>query len=295
MNDILVIVLNGASQATILFLIASGMSLVFGVMGVLNFAHGAFYMLGAYFAARMLENVDAGAVTFLAVCVAAAVGVAVLGLIVDALIFRRLYGREALAGLLATFGLLFLLQGAATKIFGSLPLAVSMPKAFGGSWTIGTAILPHYNIVLYLACIGVAALLYYLFSRSRFGRVVSAVARDPEMAAAVGIEVRLVRSAVIFIGAGLAGLAGALYSPVISVNTGLAVDVVVESFAIVVVAGLGVVWGTFPVALVFGFINAALLQYVPQFETYTFYVVMALVLVFRPQGLFGSKAAIINA
>jgi branched-chain amino acid transport system permease protein len=294
-NEILVILLNGASQAAILFLIASGMSLVFGVMGVLNFAHGAFYMLGAYFAARILANIDAGPVEFLAVCVAATLGVAILGLIVDALIFRRLYGREALAGLLATFGLLYLLQGSATKIFGALPLAVTMPKAFSGSWTIGTATLPYYNVVLYVACVVVAVFLYYLFSRSRFGRVVSAVARDPEMAAAVGIEVRLVRSAVIFIGAGLAGLAGALYSPLVSVNTGLAVDVVVESFAIVVVAGLGVVWGTFPVALVFGFINAALLQWAPQWESYTFYVVMALVLVLRPQGLFGSKAALVNA
>jgi branched-chain amino acid transport system permease protein len=291
--DILVIqALNGLATASSLFLVASGLSIIFGVTRVVNFAHGSFYMLGAYIGWSLTRRVAGfGAFGFWGSVVVAALLVGVLGVIVEMLILRRLRRAPELYPLLATFGIVLIVEDAALAIWGPEDLLGPRAPGLTGFITILGSRFPVYE--LFLIGVGPALLgaLWFLFRRTRFGLLVRAATQDRDMVGALGVDERLLFSSVFFLGACLAGFGGALQLPREAVNLNMDVSVVVEAFVVVVVGGLGSLFGAYVAAVLIGVIQAFGILFVPKVTLVLVFLVMGVVLAVRPYGLFGRFAA----
>ena len=287
--DILVIqALNGLATASSLFLVASGLSIIFGVTRVVNFAHGSFYMLGAYIGWSLTRRVAGfGAFGFWGSVVVAALLVGVLGVIVEMLILRRLRRAPELYPLLATFGIVLIVEDAALAIWGPEDLLGPRAPGLTGFITILGSRFPVYE--LFLIGVGPALLgaLWFLFRRTRFGLLVRAATQDRDMVGALGVDERLLFSSVFFLGACLAGFGGALQLPREAVNLNMDVSVVVEAFVVVVVGGLGSLVGAYVAAVLIGVIQAFGILFVPKVTLVLVFLVMGVVLAVRPYGLFG--------
>jgi len=283
--------LSGLTAAMFLFIVASGLSLVFGVLRVLNFAHGSFYMLGAYLAWQMTQWIGtllgnfAGSFWLAAFCAAA--GVALLGGVIERLLLRRLYGKDDLYQLLLTYALVLILADCARILWGTQQLAMPRPAGLAGSFEIAGAIVPHYNFFIIVLGPVLAGACWLLLSRTATGRMIRAAAHDREMVAALGADVGRLYLLMFMAGAFLAGLGGALVTPVRSIVPGMDVDIIVEAFIVVVIGGLGSFWGTFLGAIVFGQVLAFGILILPGFSIFAVFALMALVLVVRPSGLLG--------
>ena len=279
---------GGLSIAMFLFLIASGLALIFGVLRILNFAHGSFYMIGAYLAWQIVHILDAktGGSFWLAV-VGAATAVAILGAAIERFLLRPLYGREELYQLLFTYALVLVLADAAKIIWGTQQLSVSRPPSLSGASTIFGAVVPHYNLFIMALGPMVAALVWFILHRTHMGRMVRAAALDREMLGALGADVGRLYTAMFAFGSFLAGLAGALVTPIKTVNPGMDVEIIVEAFIVIVIGGLGSLWGAFFGALIYGqFLSFGILIF-PRFSIFSVFALMAIILVIRPWGLFG--------
>lgn len=279
---------GGLSIAMFLFLIASGLALIFGVLRILNFAHGSFYMIGAYLAWQIVHILDAktGGAFWLAV-LGAATAVAILGAAIERFLLRPLYGREELYQLLFTYALVLVLADAAKIIWGTQQLSVSRPPGLSGASTIFGAVVPHYNLFIMALGPMVAALVWFILHRTHMGRMVRAAALDREMLGALGADVGRLYTAMFAFGSFLAGLAGALVTPIKTVNPGMDVEIIVEAFIVIVIGGLGSLWGAFFGALIYGqFLSFGILIF-PRFSIFSVFALMAIILVIRPWGLFG--------
>jgi len=295
MSQLFATLVAGLAQAMPLFLAASGLTLIFGVMHVLNFAHGAFFMIGAYMLTTLLGG---GSVPFglmLGAALLAAIVAGAVGGVSEVLAIRRLYDREHFITLLATFALLLVIQGAIQKIWGVQPRSQQLSPALTGAVEILGARLPRYDLFLIASGGLVAVGLYLLLNRTRFGRTLRAVAEDYTMARAVGVSARRLQIAVFAIGTALAGLAGALSAPLMRIDLSLAHAFVLQSFAVVIVGGLGSLTGALTGALLIGMAESALVSYAPGFAGFSLYFAVALALLFRPQGLFGRRTNILGA
>src|SRR6185437_918508 len=226
--------LGGLTTAMFLFLIASGLSLVFGVMRVLNFAHGSFYMLGAYLAWQAVQWLSPLLESFWLAALFAALAVAVLGGLVERLLLRHMYGKEELYQLLLTYALVLILGDSAKLIWGTQQLSVSRPPILDGAIEMFGSVLPVYNLFIMLAGVVIALGGWLILARSSAGRMVRAAALDREMLGALGAN------------------AGALVTPIQSIVPGMDVEVIVEAFIVVVIGGLGSFWGTFWGSLIYG-------------------------------------------
>jgi len=278
---------GGLSIAMFLFLIASGLALIFGVMRVLNFAHGSFYMIGAYLAWQIVHVLDAATGAFWLAVLGAATAVAVLGAVIERLLLRPLYGREELYQLLFTYALVLVLADAAKIIWGTQQLSVARPASLAGASTIFGAVVPHYNIFIMALGPIVAGLVWIVLHRTNLGRMVRAAALDREMLGALGADVGRLYTAMFAFGSFLAGLAGALVTPIKTVNPGMDVEIIVEAFIVTVIGGLGSLWGAFFGALIYGqFLSFGILIF-PRFSIFAVFALMAIILVIRPWGLFG--------
>ncbi|HTU53735.1 MAG TPA: branched-chain amino acid ABC transporter permease [Acetobacteraceae bacterium] len=279
--------ISGLTTAMFLFLIASGLSLVFGVMRVLNFAHGSFYMIGAYLAWQAVHWLSPLVGAFWVAALAAALGVALLGGIVERLLLRHLYGRDELYQLLLTYALVLILADAAKFTWGTGQLSVSPPALLAGSVKLFGTTLPHYNLFIIvlgpLIAIGGWLALY----RTGLGRMMRAAAYDREMLDALGADVGGLYTTMFVASAFLAGLAGALVSPLESVVPGMDVQIIVQAFIVVVIGGLGSFWGTFWGSLIYGEVLAFGILIVPGFSLFSVFALMAVILILRPWGLFG--------
>ena len=279
--------LSGLTAAMFLFVVASGLSLVFGVLRVLNFAHGSFYMVGAYAAWQIAQWLGAWSGSFWVAVLGAACAVALLGGLIERLLLRHLYGREDLYQLLLTYALVLMLGDATRMLWGTQQLSVPRPASLNGSFDVLGAVVPHYNLFIILLGPAIAAGCWLLLSRSGIGRMIRAAAQDREMLAALGADVGRLYMLMFMAGSFLAGLGGALITPVRSIVPGMDVEIIVEAFIIVVIGGLGSFWGTFVGAIIFGQVLAFGILVLPGFSIFAVFALMALVLVVRPSGLFG--------
>ncbi|HYG88070.1 MAG TPA: ABC transporter permease [Azospirillum sp.] len=287
MDFYLVQFLSGLAQAATLFLVSSGLSIIFGVTRIVNFAHGSFYMLGAYLAWTFVERWGSTAYGFWGGVLLAALLVGVLGALMEVLLLRRLYRSPELFQLLATFGVVLLVQDAAFGIWGPEDLLGRRAPLLRGTVEVLGRPFPVYDLLLIALGPVVLGLLWLLFTRTRWGTLVRAATQDREMTAALGVDQAKLFTGVLFLGSALAGLGGALQVPREAVNLHMDMSIVVEAFVVVVVGGMGSLPGAFVASLLIGELQAFGILVFPQITLVLVFLFMALVLVVRPYGLLG--------
>lgn len=289
------ILIDGLIEASYLFLVALGLTLIFGVMKILNVAHGSFYAFGAYASATAIGWWFAsGMPPYLAfpMMFVIAIGLGILfGILLEMGLLKRMYGRDEVIIVLVTFASFLMLEDVIIWIWGGSPYFAFEPYSLLGDLQIGTLIYSNYDLALILLAVVLAVLTWILLNRTAQGRLLLAVIHDPEMAAAFGINVNRYFTITFMIGAALGCLGGAVMAPKISVAPGIGVEVIVLAFAIVVIGGMGSITGAIVGALVVGLSRAASVHLFPQAELFVIYAVMTLVLVFRPEGLFMRQKA----
>ena len=297
-------VLNGLQSGVMLFLMAAGLTLIFGVMGLINLAHGSLYMVGAFAAAATAAVTG----SFLLALVAALAAAAAAGALVERLVIRRLYDRDHLDQVLATFALILIFSEGTRWIFGSFPLYLDIPEALSGPVTLPGGIqYPLYRLFIIGMGLVVAALLFWLIARTRLGIRIRAGENDREMIAALGVDIARLYTLVFALGAALAGLAGALVGAIQSVQVGMGEPVLILAFVVIVIGGIGSIEGALVGALLVGLTDtlggillpqlfglfmdpAAATQTGAALASMAIYVLMAAVLVWKPTGLFGAKS-----
>ncbi|MGA0714826.1 MAG: branched-chain amino acid ABC transporter permease [Gemmobacter sp.] len=296
--------LNGLQYGMMLFLMAAGLTLVFGVMGLINLAHGALYMVGAFACAA----VAAARGSFWLGLGASLAAAAAMGALIEVAIIRRLYARDHLDQVLATFALILVLSETTRWVFGSFPLYLSLPEVLSGTLTLpGGVVYPAFRLAIIAIGVAVAMGLFWLIGRTRVGIRIRAGEADREMVAALGVDIARLYTFVFALGAGLAGLAGALVGTIQSVQVGMGEPVLILAFVVIVIGGIGSVRGALVGALLVGMTDTLGKAMLPQalalvldpaaargvgasLASMLIYIVMAGVLVWRPQGLFGARA-----
>jgi branched-chain amino acid transport system permease protein len=287
MSLLFVQLLSGLANAMFLFLIASGLSLIFGVTRIVNFAHGSFYMLAAYLTYSLAEVLPGGPAAFyLAVLVAAAV-VAALGGLVEVLLLRRVYKAPELYQLLLTFALVLVTADAVRYLWGADNKTGPTAPGLAGSVGIAGQLFPSYDLAVIVFGPLVALGLWLLFHRTRWGILIRAATQDREMVAALGVDQSRLFTSVFVLGSFLAGLGGALQVPRLALTTVMDTSIIVEAFVVVVIGGMGSVWGALLASLLIGILNAYGVLVLPKAAIVLIFVVMAVVLVVRPWGLLG--------
>jgi branched-chain amino acid transport system permease protein len=282
--------LTGLASAASLFLVASGLSIIFGVTRIVNFAHGAFYMLGAYLAFTLTERF-AGALGFWGGILAAALAVAVVGVIVEMVLLRRIYHSPELFQLLATFGLTLMVEDLVVLIWGPSDLLGRRAPGFKGAVEFFGQNIPSYDLFLIVLGPAVLLCLWLLFQRTRWGVLVRAATQDRDMVAALGVNQKWLFTSVFALGVFLAGLGGALQIPRDAVNHAMDLRIIVEVFVVVVIGGLGSIVGAFVAAVLVSELNAFGILIFPKISIILVFLVMAVVLIVRPWGLFGKPDA----
>jgi branched-chain amino acid transport system permease protein len=279
--------LSGLTAAMFLFLIASGLSLIFGVLRVLNFAHGTFYMLGAYTTFQIVQWLGTGPGTFWVAALGAALAVALLGAVVERFLFRHLYGKEELYQLLFTYALVLVLSDVAKIFWGTQQKSVSRPAGLTGSFALFGATIPYYNLFILLLGPAIALAFWFVLQRTRAGRFIRAAALDRETLGALGVNVNALYTGVFVLASFLGGLGGALVTPVRTIVPGMDTEIIVEAFVVVVIGGLGSFWGTFLGSLIYGQVLSFGILFFPRFSIFSVFALMAAVLIIRPWGLLG--------
>ena len=286
----LTILVDGLSYASWLFIVALGLTLVFGVLKILNIAHGSFYALGAYAAASVVAwfsgSGAAPALSLLAMLLAA-IGVAMLTApLTERGLLRFYYGRDEVLLVLVTYAMFLMMEDITKLIWGANPYYVSEPYALFGNIDIGRQSYVGYDLFLVVLAVVVGLAVWWGLNRTRAGKIVTAVIHSPEIASSMGIKVSRVYMVSFTVGIFLAALGGAFTAPMISVQPGVSVGVIIISFAVVIIGGLGSIEGAAIGAIIVGLARALAVHIMPVAELFSVYLVMALVLVFRPEGLF---------
>jgi len=284
----LIQILNGVQEGLLLFLVASGLTLVFGIMGIINLAHGSFYMLGAYLAFALAAATGS---LFIAILLAIPLALAI-GLALEFLLFRHLYRRDHLYQVLLTYGLILVFEESRSLVFGDDVHGVAIPRFLDFSIPL-TANLsyPAYRLAMSAVCLLVAGAMWLLIAKTRLGMAIRAGATNREMVQSLGIDIAWVYRAVFALGVALTAFAGMIAAPVASVFPGMGNQILIISFVVVVIGGIGSIKGAFLGSLLIGLADTFGQVLVPQLAGMTVYVLMAAVLVWRPAGLFGSRAA----
>jgi branched-chain amino acid transport system permease protein len=295
MTSLLPVLFDGIVYASWLFLMASGLTLIYGVMRILNIAHGSLYALGAYAAASLAgawlgAGYAAGASYALLLIAALAVG-AVMGPLLERGLLKWMYGRDEVVLLLATYAAFLILEDAIKLVWGVDSRMLPEPYGLLGNFSLVGLPYPYYNLLLIGAAVVTGLGLTWSLYRTRQGKLLLAVIHDREVSAAMGIDVTRVYLVTFTVGAMLAALGGALTAPTIAVSPGIGVEVIVLSFAVVVIGGLGSLGGAALGALLVGVVRSATVWYWPEAELFSIYGVMALVLLVRPKGLFAAPEA----
>ncbi|MGG5886165.1 branched-chain amino acid ABC transporter permease [Falsiroseomonas sp. HC035] len=297
--------LNGLQLGILLFLIAAGLTLVFGVMDFINLAHGVQYMVGAYLAAYFAAMSGSFWVALLLALPAALA----VGLLLEILVFRHLYDRDHLAQVLATFGVILILNDGVKALFGSAPLQVPMPDGLTGGIEVMQGLLyPHYRLAIIAGGLATAGLLWWLVERTKVGMLIRAGATNAPMVAALGVDIRRLFMVVFGFGAMLAGFAGVMAAPILSVEPGMGDNLLILAFVVIVIGGIGSVRGAFLAALLVGLVEtlgrsmmpdlmrwfmepSAARQVGAALASMLIYIAMAAILAFRPAGLFPVRAS----
>jgi len=281
---LLIQVLNGVQYGLLLFLVASGLTLIFGIMGVINLAHGSFYMMGAYIAFSLTELLGN---FWLAIAVGIPLSVAI-GLGLELLLFRRLYRRDHLYQVLLTYGLILIMEELRSLLVGDDVHGIAIPALFNVSIRLtDTLSYPVYRLLMSAICLAMAGLMVLVIQRTRLGMTIRAGANNPEMVELLGIDIGLVYRIVFAAGVALAAFAGMIAAPVASVYPGMGNQILIVSFVVVVIGGIGSIKGAFLGSLMIGLADTFGQVLAPQVAGMTIYMLMAAVLLWRPAGLFG--------
>ena len=291
--------LNGLQFGVMIFLLAAGLTLVFGIMGVINLAHGSLYMVGAFVAA----SAGAHGAPFIVAVLAGAAAAALAGIVMELVVIRRLYTRDHLYQVLATFALILIANDGVAIVWGKTPVRMDVPAALSGAVTVGGLTYPTYRLLLIAAGILTAIGLYVLISRTRLGMLIRAGATNRDTVAALGVDITRLNTVVFGLGALLAGTAGALLAPILAVQVGMGEQILILTFVAIIVGGLGSIRGAFVGALLVGLVDTLGRSYIPSalkpiaapqiadslgggLAAIAIYLLMAIVLVWKPRGLF---------
>jgi branched-chain amino acid transport system permease protein len=279
--------LNGLLAGAYYLLIALGLSLIFSLGGIVNLAHGAFYAIGAYLALTIGQSMG-----FASAAVLSPIAVGVLGVAIERTLFRRFYKSDPALSLLLTFGLAMVAEQVLRMVFGAPPLSWSIPQELRGQIFLGDFVYPRYRMLILSIAVMCVAGLWFLLQRTPFGRVVRAGVQNPEMVGALGISLQPYMAAVSFLGCGLAGLAGVMLAPIFSIHPAMGAEIITSAFVVVVIGGLGSFWGVVLAAMIVGVTKGIVtaLGYPEQSEA-AIYLLMLVVLLVRPRGLFGERIA----
>ena len=275
---------SGLIIGLLLFLVAAGVSLIFGVLKVVNFAHGSFYMLGAYFAYTAYQLTG----NYLVAVLAGGIGVAIFGLLFERLLMSRVYGSQVLMQLLVCYGVSLILDDVVKIVWGASFLSFGMPETFQTLPILfAGGVVPVFYLFLIVATLIIGAILGLVITKTRYGKIVRAAAVNPNMVSALGLNTSLIYASVFVIGGLLAGLAGGLAAPVRSLVSGMGTSVVIESFIVTVIGGMGSVAGALVGSLLIGLVRSFGTIGFPLFTEGLMFLLMAIVLVVKPSGLFG--------
>ena len=298
-NLLITQLMNGLQLGLLLFLLASGLTLIFGIMDFINLSHGSFYMIGAYFCGTVVAYTG----SFLFGVIFGLLGVFIVGALVEWLIARNLYREDHLDHVLVTFGLILIFDTLVHLIWGASGMAIPLPDSLNGQITMGDIVLPTYRLLIIFAGLAVAAILYVLVTRTRLGMLIRAGASNRTMVEALGVNINRLFLIVFALGAAMAGLAGMLIAPITEASIGMGNDIIIIAFVVVIVGGIGSVKGAFYAALILGLMDTLSRSYLdlllglvmpsnyaetaaPAISAMLVYILMAAVLAFRPQGLF---------
>lgn len=277
-------VLNGLLSGAYYLLIALGLSLIFSLGGIVNLAHGGFYAIGAYAAVVLTQRLG-----FAPAFVLSPLLVALFGMVIERLLFRRFYRSDPILSLLLTFGLAMVIEQGLRIVFGASPQPFSIPPELRGQIFIGDFIYPRYRVlVLAIAALAVTATWFVVY-RTAFGRVVRAGVQNPDMVSALGISLSPYMTAIAALGIGLAGLAGVMLAPISGVHPAMGAEILTSAFVVVVIGGLGSFWGVIAAAALVGVVKGVTIYFNPSWGEASMYLLMALVLLLRPRGLFGER------
>lgn len=277
---------TGLIVGALLFLVAAGLTLIFGVLGIVNFAHGAFYMLGAYIALTAYEVSG----SFLVATGVAGIGVALFSLVFERFFMRRVYNADVLMQLLVCYAFILILDDVVKLIWGAEFRSMGMPEAFQAPpFVIGGGVVPAFYVFLIAAAALIALVLWYVLTKTRTGKIVRAAAHNPTMTSALGLNTSLIYMGVFACGGLLAGMAGALAAPVRSMSPGMGFSILIESFIVTVIGGMGSVSGALVGALLIGLVRSFGSIGFPMFVEGTMFVAMVLILVLKPSGLLGKQ------
>jgi branched-chain amino acid transport system permease protein len=281
--SLLIQALNGVQYGLLLFLVATGLTLIFGIMGIINLAHGSFYMMGAYLAFTLSSLTG----SFVAALVLGAVLSVALGVFLEWTLFSRLYRRDHLEQVLLTYGLILVFEEVRSILVGNDVHGVEVPALLAGSVRLtATLSYPVYRLFMSGVCLVVGALLWYLIQRTRVGMTIRAGASNREMVQSLGVNINLVYRLVFSLGVGMAAFAGMITAPVSSVYPGMGTQVLIICFVVVVIGGIGSIWGALFAALLIGLADTFGKVLVPEAAGITVYLLMAAILLWRPEGMF---------
>ena len=280
---------TGLIVGSLLFLVAAGLTLIFGVLGVVNFAHGSFYMLGAYLALTAYRLTGDFAVAVLA----AGMGVGLFGFLFERLLMRRVYKADVLMQLLVCYAVVLIMDDVVKIVWGAEFLSMGMPEAFQAPpFFIAGGVVPVFYVYLIAAAMLIALALWAILTFSRTGKIIRAAAQNPTMTSALGINTSLIYAAVFAFGGVLAGLAGGLAAPVRSMSPGMGFSILIESFIVTVIGGMGSVSGALVGALIIGLIRSFGTIGFPLFVEGLMFLAMVLILILRPNGLMGKESRV---
>ena len=285
LNAIPVQFLHGLVYGMLLFLVASGLTLIFGMMGILNFAHGALYMLGAYFSFTVMRVTG----QFWLSMIVCPILVGCFGVLMERFFLRKVHRYGHAHELLLTFGLAYIIEEVVKWVWGNEPLYIEIPKILAGSVHFFGITYPTYRIFILLASLAVFAVLFIILFKTRAGIIVTAAVSNAEMVNALGINVPFVFMALFGIGGALAGLAGVIGGPYLITNPGMATTIIIDLFVVVVVGGLGSLQGALLASFLIGELQSFGILFVPKMAIALEFILMAVVLIVKPEGLLGEK------
>jgi branched-chain amino acid transport system permease protein len=277
-------VINGLLSGGYYLLIALGLSMIFSLGGIVNLAHGAFYALGAYFAIEVSAIWGFGSAI-----VISPVLVGLIGIVFERFILRRFYSADPIISLLLTFGLSMVIEQLIRMLWGAAPLASSIPTALRGNVVVGEFLYSRYRLIILGAVALLLVAIWFLLNRTSFGRVVRAGVQKPDMVAALGIKLQPYMTGIVVIGVMLAAIAGVMFSPIVGVHPAMGSEIMTAAFVVVVIGGLGSFWGVVLAAILFGVVKGVTIHFIPPAGEASMYLLMVLVLLFRPRGLFGER------
>jgi branched-chain amino acid transport system permease protein len=277
-------VINGLLSGGYYLLIALGLSMIFSLGGIVNLAHGAFYAIGAYFAIEISALWGFGSAIIISPILVGLIGIAF-----ERFILRRFYSADPIISLLLTFGLSMFIEQLIRMAWGAAPLASTIPTALRGNIVVGEFLYSRYRLIILGAVILLLVAIWFLLNRTSFGRVVRAGVQKPDMVAALGIKLQPYMTGIVVIGVMLAAIAGVMFSPIVGVHPAMGSEIMTAAFVVVVIGGLGSFWGVVLAAILVGVVKGITIHFIPPAGEASMYLLMVLVLLFRPRGLFGER------